>query len=143
MEVIAVVAGFIGLLIVCCVCSMLFDEFFVDPVTRWNDRRLAKATAFECGIRVTSGKLPGFTKAWRHGPTTVSPGVIRFKNEVIHVVSVAARSRQPLLGECYWSSFDHRVVVITTEAGEIEFAARRPQLPTIRKGLSAGPSADQ
>ena len=143
MEVIAAVAGFIGLLILYCVGSFLVDAFIVDPVTHWNDRRLAKASTFHSGIRVMSGKLPGFTKAWRHGPTTVSPGVIRFKNEVIHVVSVAARSRQPLLGECYWSSFDHRVIVLTTEAGQIEFAARRPQMPTIRKGLSAGPSADQ
>ena len=143
MEIILAIAGFIGRTIAWFIAMILIDDLITGPATRWNDRRLAKMSTFHCGIRVVSGKLPGFTKAWRHGPTTISPGVIRFKDEAIRVIDLAAHSRQPVFGECFWSGFDHRVIVLTTEAGEIEFAARRPQMPTIRKTLSAGPSADQ
>lgn len=116
--------------------EVVVDAMIVSPLTRLNDRRLAKASTFHCGIRVMSGELPGFARSWRHGTTTISPGLILFKDEDIRVVDIAAQARQPLLGETYWSSFDHRVVVITTETAEIEFAARRPHLPTIRRRLT-------
>lgn len=138
MELIAAIAGFVGLFIAWWVGMDLVDAILVQPIARWNARRLAKASTFHCGIRVVSGHLPGFTKSWRHGPTTVSPGVIRFKDETITVVDLASHARQPMMGECSWSSFDNRVVVATTEAAVIEFAARTPQLPTIRRGLMLG-----
>lgn len=136
MEAIAAIAGFVGRFILYFVGEVLIDAMIVNPLTRLNDRRLAKASTFHCGIRVMSGELPGFTKAWRHGTTTIGPRVILFKDEVIRVLDSAAHARQPMLGETYWSSFDHRVVVITTETAEIEFAARRPHLPTIRRRLT-------
>lgn len=136
MDIIVAIAGFVGRLIVWCVGTVLVDAMIVDPIERWNGRRLAKASTFHCGIRVVSGHLPGFAKSWRHGATTISPGIIHFKDETISVIDLAAHARQPMMGECSWSSFDHRVVAVTTAAAVIEFAARTPQMPTIRQSLT-------
>lgn len=64
----------------------------VEPISgrfqRWVGSREAAEERFESGIRIVSGRQPGFTVGWREGVATLRRGVIDFEERVIAVVAV-------------------------------------------------------
>jgi hypothetical protein len=96
------------------VVAGVIGELLVAPLIRLNGRRLAKASTMRCGIRVVSGRQPGFANTWRHGMASFRPGVIEFTGEVVPITGMDSGFRQPTADELWWTSFDHRVTRVTT-----------------------------
>ena len=119
----------------------LLGGLLFEWIARLNGRRLAKASTTSCGIRVVSGRQLGFEKGWRHGAAVFRPGVIEFKGDAIPVTGMDEGVRQPTADELWWTSFDHRVVRVTSDTGVLELAVRTAVLAMVRQRLMADRAA--
>lgn len=128
------IGGFVLIVLAGVIGGLLYT-----PLARWSGRRAAQASKIHCGIRVVSGRLPGFSNAWRHGSATFSRGVVQFEGHAIRVTELDSDARQPTADEMWWTSFDTRVVIAKVETAVLELAVRTPQLEVVRRRLMSEP----
>ncbi|MGW4931207.1 hypothetical protein ACWEOH_18890 [Agromyces sp. NPDC004153] len=98
-----------------------------ERLRRWVDRRAEPEERFESGIRIVSGRQPGFTVGWREGVATIRRGVIEFEERVIEVVAVEPSMSgpddgPPVPGEA------RTIVRVQTETAELDWAVDADQV---------------
>ncbi|HEU0183624.1 MAG TPA: hypothetical protein VFR16_15635 [Agromyces mariniharenae] len=104
---------------------------------RWVGTRAEPEERFDSGIRIVSGRQPGFTVGWREGVATLRRGVIDFEERVIKVVAVESDAFASDDGRAAPGA--GRVILrIRAESAELDWAVAEGQADAALSHLERG-----